>query len=98
MNRNSLVIAGMFVVLAGQANAALPPQYQNANDLDVMVSFIKKYARVSSTLRSIDMQTYTVRFDADCKAEFERQKIERPPGWAGPAAPLVLARTSCKLE
>ena len=98
MTQRSLAIAGILAALVGQTSAALPPQYQNANDLDVMVAFVKKHPRVAGTLKSIDMQNYIVRFDADCKAEFERQKIERPPGWAGPAAPLVLARTSCKLE
>lgn len=84
--------------LAGAAHAALAPQYQQANDLDVMVAFVKRYPRVASTLRSMDMQTYTVHFGTDCVAAFERPKLERAAGWAGPAEPLVLARTSCKLE
>ncbi len=78
--------------------AALPPQYQNANDLDAMVAFVKKHPRVAGSLKSIDMRQYVVHFDADCKAEFGRQKIDRPLGWVGPAAPLVFLQSNCKLD
>ncbi len=98
MRNRSLITAGILAALVGPVSASLPPQYQNADDLDVMVEFVKKHARVASTLKSIDMQNYIVRFGTDCKAEFERREIERPPGWVGAAAPLVLARISCKLE
>jgi hypothetical protein len=98
MNKIALAVAGIISALGGPVNAALPPQFQNANDLDVMVAFIKKHPRVASTLKSIDLHHYIIRFDTDCKAEFKRQKIARPPGWVGPAAPLVLSRSNCKLN
>jgi len=30
------------------ANAALPPQYQNMNDLDVMVGYVRKHPSISA--------------------------------------------------
>ena len=92
------VVASLFAMLSSHTLAALPPQYQNANDLDALVAFAKQYPRVVGTLKSVDMQNHVIYFDADCKAEFGRKKIERPPGWVGPAAPLEFVRSNCKLE
>ena len=102
MNKTVPVMASLIALLAAAfwnlAMAALPPQYQNANDLNALVAFVKKYPRVAGTIKSIDVQNHVVYFDVDCKAEFARQKIDRPPGWAGPAAPLEFVRSNCKLD
>lgn len=85
------------VVFAGVgiASAALPPQYQNMKDLDVIVEYIREHPEVASGLKSIDLGTLTVYYGHHCKAVFGRQAIVKPPGWAGPAAPLELKRSGC---
>lgn len=98
LTKTALVVAFIVAAFGGLANAALPPDVQTAKDLDVLVAFVKKYPVVAIRLKSIDMQTYSVRFDADCKAEFVRRVIERPLGYVGPAEPLVFSRSNCKLE
>jgi hypothetical protein len=80
------------------AGAALPPQVQNAKDLDVMVEFVKQHPGVASTLRQIDMENDIVRYGDGCEARFGRQWRFRPPGWVGPAAPLVFKRSSCPVD
>ena len=98
MVRNKLAIAAIAATLVGSAQAVLPPQYQTAKDLDVMVGFIKDHPTVASTLRLIDMQKYVVHFGADCRAEFARKTVWRMPGWVGPAEPLEFVRSNCKLD
>jgi hypothetical protein len=93
-----LALASLVLAIFNPAQAALAPQYQNANDLDAMVAFVKQHPRVASTLKSIELQSYIVRFGDDCWAEFGRQKVDAPPGWVGPAAPLVLVRSNCRLD
>jgi hypothetical protein len=41
---------------------------------------------------------FVVHYGEDCRAEFVRQAIERPPGWAGPQAPLVYSRSNCAID
>ncbi len=78
--------------------AALPPQHQNLRDLEAMVAFVRQHARVAATLRSIDLRRFVIHFGEDCEARFERQRIEHPPGWAGPQAPLVFSRATCPVD
>lgn len=80
------------------ASAALPPPYQNVKDLDAMVEWIRLHPRVAGTLRSIDLRQKVIHFGADCRAQFGRQPVDRPPGWVGPQAPLVFTRSSCPVE
>ena len=80
------------------AKAALPPQYQNAKDLDVMVEFTKQHSEIISTLRQIDLDGYIVRYGDGCEARFGRKLQLRPPGWVGPAAPLVFKESNCPLD
>lgn len=78
--------------------ALLPPQYQNAKDLDVMVAFVKAHAYVSATLRAIDLEHRTILYADGCRAYFGRQKTEKPMGWVGPAEPMVFTQATCKIE
>lgn len=80
------------------AFAALAPEYRNIRDLEVMVNFIKDHKRVISTLKSIDFENFVVYYGYDCKAEFGREIIKRPPGWVGPAPYLELKSSSCYLD
>lgn len=84
------------VLLAGMAQAALPPQYQNTHDLDAMVAFIKANPAVAGTLRSIDMETYTIHYGKDCRAVFGRKKV--PENMPGPAGALVFKSSTCKID
>ncbi len=77
--------------------AALPPRYQNMNDLNVMVDFIKEHDRVMSSLKSIDLRRKIVYFGNGCQAIFERKRIRRRVGSVGPAAPLVFAHATCDI-
>lgn len=86
------------LLLATTSEAALPPQYQNAKDLDVMVTFVHQRPRVMSSLRSIDFQSYTIHFGKDCQAVFGRASTPKPPGWAGPADPLEFKSSTCPVD
>jgi hypothetical protein len=96
MTKNILLL--IVLSYAQLAYAALPPQYQNTKDLDVMVEFIKEHPRVSSTLKSIDFANYIIYFDNDCKAVFGRKSTVKPLGWAGPADPLEFKSSNCDVD
>ncbi len=98
MSRTTPLAAILAFTAATSASAALAPQYQNVKDLEVMVAFVKQHARVASSVKSIDLRGFVVHYGEDCRAEFVRQAIERPPGWAGPQAPLVYARSNCAID
>ena len=80
------------------ASAALPPQYQNRRDLEVMLEFIQTHPRVEAGLNAIDLDTYTVRFGRDCIARFVREASPKPPGWVGPADPLAFDSATCPVD
>ncbi|MEN8218607.1 MAG: hypothetical protein ABFS56_20010 [Pseudomonadota bacterium] len=96
MTKNLLLL--IVLSYAQLAYAVLPPQYQNTNDLDVMVEFIEKHPQVSSTLRSIDFADYIIYFGNDCKAVFGRKSTVKPQGWVGPAAPLEFLNSNCDIK
>ena len=77
------------------AHAALPPQHQNSNDLNSMLSYVKANPKVISGLQAIDLVSYTVFYGEGCTAIFERLIIEKPAGWVGPADPLIIKEDSC---
>jgi len=81
------------VACACQASAALPPVYQNAKDLDVMVAFVQQHRVVMESLRTIDLQNKTVHFGADCTARFDRAPRASPR--PGPAAALEFRDATC---
>ncbi|MBT5229711.1 MAG: hypothetical protein HOM11_05485 [Methylococcales bacterium] len=78
--------------------AALPPQYQNMDDLEVMVGFVKQHERVAGSLRLINLEEYTVYFGDDCKATFHRKHIPKAEGWVGPADPLEFDLSTCPIQ
>lgn len=95
------VASVIWAAWAPSAHAALLPQAQNQQDLEVMVAFIRQHDRVAITLKSIDFQRRVVHFDAECKAEFGRKPRPLPPGampMIGPAEPLVFIRSNCSLK
>ena len=88
----------LVLLAATPALAALPPQYQNRRDLEVMLDFIRAHPRVESDLNAIDLDDYTVRFGRDCIARFVREASPKPPGWVGPADPLVFDSATCPVD
>lgn len=98
MRSRAFAVAALLPAMAGCAHSAIPPRYQNLNDLEAMVAFIKLHPRVAEGLRSIDARGFVVHYGGGCQAEFEREVIARPPGWAGPAAPLAFARSNCPVD
>ena len=77
------------------AIAALPPQYQNVKDLEVMVNYVKANPDVAATLKSIDLENQTVNYGKNCQATFERKPTTKPMGWVGPAEPLQFKAANC---
>jgi len=77
------------------AQAALPPQHQNSNDLNAMLSYVNANPVVMSGLQAIDLLSHTVFYGEGCTAVFERLVIAKPAGWVGPADPLVIKKDSC---
>jgi hypothetical protein len=88
----------LLFLLALPAQAALPPQYQNRRDLDVMLAFIQQHPRVEAGLNGIDLDTYSVRYERECIATFERDVQPKPPGWVGPLDPIVFKSSNCDLD
>ncbi len=89
-------VALLAVVMTIQtANAALPPQYQNMDDLNVMVQYVRTHSTVAARLKSINLQEFTIHFDDSCMAQFGRKTIINPPGWVGPAAALEFKQINC---
>ena len=87
------------ILLFGRvAESALPPVYQNAKDLTVMVNFVESNEDVMEGLKVIDFQNKVIRWKAytgECTAVFTRENVDHGPGWAGPAGPLIHEITHC---
>ena len=49
------LLAWMLFITTGISHAALPPQYQNEKDLDVIIVYIKANPEVLSGLQAIDL-------------------------------------------
>ncbi|MEA5398758.1 hypothetical protein VB734_01710 [Synechococcus sp. BA-124 BA4] len=84
--------------LASPASAALPPQDQNAKDLDVIVAFVKQHPKVMASLNTIDLSRRTVTFGDNCIATFAREQKTVPPGFVSPAASLVFSSSTCPIN
>lgn len=80
------------------ALAALPPRYQNIDDLNVIIEYIQEHPRIASTLESINLTEFTVYFNNGCKAVFGRKWTLKPPGWVGPADPLEFKKSDCPVD
>lgn len=85
-------------LLSTQVIAALPPEYQNENDLNVMVEFSIKHTKVISNLKKIDLEAKTIYFATDCLAVFGRKHTKKPEGWVGPADPLEFKKSNCEID
>lgn len=93
-----MILLSILFFTAQYAFAALPPQYQNIRDLDVMVEYIKEHPDVAATLESINLSEYTIYYGNGCKAIFKRKSTIKPAGWVGPAAPLEFKESNCSPE
>ena len=93
-NRNWFAMLSL--ILMSPVFAALPPQYQNANDLDVMVNYVKQHPTVAAAIKSIDMGGYVIHFGEACTVQFARaaSSDNRP----GPAAALEFKRANCPVD
>jgi hypothetical protein len=85
-------------VLVPLAIAALPPQYQNVKDLEVMMNYVKANPDVAATVKSIDLENKTVNYGKNCQATFERKPSTKPVGMVGPAEPLQLKAKNCPAQ
>lgn len=90
--------AALLLILALPVQAALPPNYQNRRDLEVMLAFIQQHPRVEAGLNHIDLDAYTVRYERECILTFAREEQPKPPGWVGPLDPLVYRTASCPID
>ena len=90
--------AALLLIIALPAHAALPPQYQNRRDLEVMLAFVQQHPRVEAGLNSIDLDAYTVRYERECIARFIRDVQPKPPGWVGPMDPLIFNESTCAVD
>lgn len=90
---------GAFVLLTWTqlTCAALPPDYQNMRDIDVMVSFVKERPRVLATLKSIDFNNRIVHFGNDCQIKFGRKPMRRPLSTDAPE-PLEFSNSTCDVD
>lgn len=86
----SVVLTGV-----GIPSAALPPQYQNMKDLDVILEYIRAHPAVCSGLKLTDLSPMTVYYGHNCKVVFGIKASPKPPGWVGPADPLELQSSGC---
>jgi len=93
------VFLTLILLFGSVAEAALPPVYQNAKDLAVMVNFIENNEGVMEQLKVIDFENKKIHFGVfsadECHVAFKREVQERPFGWVGPAGPLVHDYTMC---
>ncbi len=85
------------LLIVGNAHAALPPYAQKLHDLEDLTKYIEANKGVSARLEHIDLVNFVLRLRGGCEVFFERQVIPRPPGWVGPASPLVFKRASCEI-
>jgi hypothetical protein len=90
--------ATLLLILALPVHAALPPQYQNRRDLEVILAFIQQHPRVEAGLNAIDLDTYTVRYEGECIASFIRDVQPKPQGWVGPMDPIIFKESTCALD
>ena len=76
---------------------ALPPEVQKKKDYNTMQEFANSYSKIKYSHYFIDTTSYTISFD-DCTVYFEREKIDRLPGWVGPASKLIFKSSTCDLN
>lgn len=107
---NNIKLIALFACIFGQGAiyAALPPQYQNQADLQVMVDYVNQNEMVAVGLQYIDFNNKTVTYKqyiraakqhdknvwVTCIAKFDRREPEfKGPG---PAGVLYFSSASCE--
>jgi hypothetical protein len=92
-----------FTALLFNSFAALPPEYQNSNDLKVMEDWLHlpENEMILSNLKSISLENYSIIYSSpnqgeDCQILFKRKVVNHPPGWVGPAAKLEFDKKTCE--
>jgi hypothetical protein len=93
-----------FTAILFNTFAALPPQYQNSNDLEVMVDWLHlpENEMVLSDLKSITLEpSYSIFYfnpnhGEDCQILFKRKEVNHPRGWVGPASKLEFYKNTCE--
>ncbi|MEJ2611671.1 MAG: hypothetical protein P8179_16730 [Candidatus Thiodiazotropha sp.] len=80
------------------SEAALPPDYRNELDLDVMVQYIKDHPVVAEGLKWISLKNHTIYFNDCCKVIFGRQETNLPDDYVGPVPPLEFKNTTCPVD
>lgn len=88
----------VLLLLSNLIVAALPPQVQQAKDLDVMTTFVEKHPKVSSTLISINVYRKEIHYGEGCVAKFGRKVSYHLPGWVGPASALEFKNSTCAID
>lgn len=83
------------LVFYGSAQAALAPIHQNPKDLAVMIAFVQQHPAVMQSLKSIHLDTFSVRFGNECVARFGRVSASTIPG---PAPQLEYKSSNCALS
>lgn len=81
-----------------QTLRALPPIYQDLRDLDSMQQVLMSSGDIPfAGIQSINLDDNVIYFKNGCRAVFHRDTSHaaHPPGWVGPAAPLVLGSIVC---
>lgn len=99
--KNTLIVA-VIALCSMPALAALPPQFQNLKDLNVMVNFAKQHEAIMNDLRNIDILSKTVTYGyydgkktRDCTASFTRKPVTYKG--VGPAGELVFDKSDCPI-
>lgn len=97
MIRRLLGLTAALLLSSTAAHAALPPQYQNQKDLQVIVGYVMAHEEIIASLRSIDLDNMVVHYGwhEDCQLHFERKQVRRPSGWVGPAEDLIPGDSVC---
>ncbi|WP_152554067.1 hypothetical protein [Endozoicomonas elysicola] len=97
MKKPLILLSGVLMSAGVLAVGALPPKYQNINDVKAMLEVVESNDLMASGLQSINLDEYVVYFRDECRAFFRRESSRegQPHGSLGPVAPLVLDHIEC---
>ncbi|MCW5633587.1 MAG: hypothetical protein KIT17_09640 [Rubrivivax sp.] len=86
------------LLLSSAALAALAPNFQNIEDLEVMLRLGGQHTHVAATVTSLRVRRNVIHCGKACEAVFERapRDASKPP-MPGPQAPLVFTVSNCSL-
>jgi len=77
---------------------ALPPKVQYKKDKLAVDLFLNQHKNIKVVTTDIDYDRHIIYFADNCRIYFKRQKIDRPPTWVGPAAPLIYSHSTCNIN